>query len=243
MGAATMAYNFEPGRQLGNKYVVLGLLGDGYEGEVYRVREVSTGIDRAAKFFFPNRDPKGKGALRYAHKLHKLRRCPIIIQYHHQDWTQVRKQKVSFMVSEFVEGELLSVFINKCRGKRLPLLESLHILYALTSGVAQMHSVREYHGDIHTDNIMVRRTGIHFDVKLIDFFDLGRYTRARAFDDVCDLVLVLHEMVGGRKHYAKQPQVVKRICCGLKRSLIAKRFRTASELQKHLDTFDWDTGD
>ena len=143
------------------------------------------------------------------------------------------------MVSEFVEGDLLSVFINECRGKRLPLLEALHILYGLTAGVAQMHSVREYHGDIHTDNVMVRRTGIHFDVKLIDFFDLGRYTRARAFDDVCDLVQVFHEMMGGRKHYAIHPQVVKRICCGLKRTLIAKRFPTAGDLQRYLDTFDW----
>ena len=235
-----MAYNFQPGRQLGSKYVVLGLLGEGYEGEVYRIREISTGIERAAKFFFPNRDPKGKGAQRYAKKLHKLRHCPIIIQYHHHDWTKFRKRRVPFLVSEYVEGELLDGFVKRHPGKRLPLLDALHILYAITSGVAQMHSLREYHGDLHTDNVMVRRRGIHFDVKVIDFFDYGRYTREHRFDDVCDMVRIFYDMLGGQKSYAKQPPVVKRICCGLKRSLIAKRFPTARHLQKHLDTFDWD---
>jgi tRNA A-37 threonylcarbamoyl transferase component Bud32 len=234
------AYSFEPGRQLGNKYVVLGLLGEGYEGVVYRIREISTGIDRAAKFFFPNRDPKGKGVLRYARKLHTLRRCPVIIQYHHHDWTRVRKQKITFLVSEYVEGELLSTFVSRHRGKRLPLLDALHILYAISSGVAQMHALREYHGDLHTDNIMVRRRGIHFDVKVIDFFDLGPYSRDKALDDVCDLVRILYDMLGGQKQYANQPPAVKRICSGLKRGLIAKRFPTVGNLLKYLDTFDWD---
>jgi len=240
MAERIVSYNFEPGRTLGNKYVVLGLLGEGYEGVVYRIRETSTGIDRAAKFFFPNRDPEGKGALRYAQKLHRLRHCPIIIQYHHQDWTRVRKEKVPFLVSEYVEGELLSEFVTRHPGKRLPLLDALHILYAIASGVAQMHGLREYHGDLHMDNIIVRRRGIHFDVKVIDFFDLGPYSREKAVDDVCDLVRILYDMLGGQKQYAKQPAVVKRICCGLKRGLIVKRFPTVTDLLKHLDTFDWE---
>ena len=240
MGKAITSYNFHHGRQLGGKYIVLGLLGEGYEGEVYRIREVSTGIERAAKFFFPHRDPQGKGILRYAQKLHKLRHCSVIIQYHHQDWTRVRKQRIPFLVSEYVEGPLLSDFIGSHRGKRLPLLEAFHILYAITAGVAQIHAFREYHGDIHTDNIIVRRRGIHFDVKVIDFFDLGRYTREKVFDDVYDMVRVFHEMIGGMKYYAKQPPVVKRICRGLKRTLIAQRFRTADDLRRYLDTFTWD---
>lgn len=237
------SYSFKAGRTLGNKYLVLGLLGEGYEGEVYRVREMSTGIERAAKFFFPDRDPKGLGARRYARKLHKLRHCPVIIQYHHQDWTTVRKQKVPFLVSEYVDGELLSEFVSRHRGKRLPLLDALHILHAISGGIAQMHALREYHGDLHTDNIIVRRRGIHFDVKLMDFFDLGRYTREKVFDDVCDLIRVFYDMLGGRMYYAKQPPAAKRICCGLKRSLIAKRFRTGGDLRTYLDTFEWDEVD
>jgi len=243
MGRGSDSYNLQQGRQLGNKYVIIGMLGEGYEGEVYRIRELTTGIDRAAKFFFPERNPKGKGALRYAKKHHKLRRCPVIVQYHHQDWTTIRKQKVSFLVSEYFEGELLSNFVNRHRGRRLPLLDALHILHAISSGIAQIHGLHEYHGDLHTDNIIVRRRGIHFDVKVIDLFDHGRYTRGRVFDDVCDLVRLLYDMLGGQKHYSRQPAVVKQICCGLKRSLIAKRFPTAGDLQKYLETFTWDTVD
>jgi hypothetical protein len=36
---------------LAGKYVVEGLLGSGWEGEVYRVTERSTGIKRAMKLF------------------------------------------------------------------------------------------------------------------------------------------------------------------------------------------------
>src|SRR6266403_1242084 len=77
-----------------------------------------------------------------------------------------------------------------------------------------------YHGDIHDDNIMIRRQGITFDVKLLDFFDLGRPTRSRIHKDVLNLIQVFHTIVGGRDQYAKQPSVVKDVIRGLKDSLI-----------------------
>ena len=45
-------FDFEPGEVFADKYEVLSLLGSGWEGEVYRVREMSTGVERAAKFFY-----------------------------------------------------------------------------------------------------------------------------------------------------------------------------------------------
>jgi putative component of toxin-antitoxin plasmid stabilization module len=56
---------------------------------------------------------------------------------------------------------------------------------------------------------------------------------------VVDLVRILYDAVGGRKHYKRQPQVIKFICCGLKRSLILKKFRTAGQLREHLETLTW----
>ena len=49
------SFDFQPGRSLAKKYEVLSKLGQGWEGEVYLLRETSTGIERAAKFFFPQR--------------------------------------------------------------------------------------------------------------------------------------------------------------------------------------------
>ena len=67
---------------------------------------------------------------------------------------------------------------------------------------------------------MIRRMGIGFDVKLLDFFDLGKPTRSKIHKDVLNLVQVFHTLVGGRRHYANQPQVVKDVIRGLKDSLI-----------------------
>ena len=52
-------------------------------------------------------------------------------------------------------------------------------------------------------------------------------------------VEIFYEAVGGRRLYARQPSEVKAICCGLKRSLILKKFRTAGQLRQYLETMEW----
>lgn len=229
-------FNFQPGRRVG-RYVIEHTLGSGYEGEVYAIEERATGIKRAAKFYYPQRDPHGTAAIAYARKLDALRHCPILLQYLHQEIVVVSKQKVTVVVSELVEGVKLSEFLSRERG--LSTFESLHVLYALTRGIAPIHARGEYHGDIHDDNIMIRRRGIGFDLKLIDFFDLGKPNRSKIQKDVLNLVMVFHTIVGGRDGYADQPKVVKDIIRGLKDSLILARFKTAGDIQRHLETLEW----
>jgi tRNA A-37 threonylcarbamoyl transferase component Bud32 len=232
----TQPFHFEPGRRAG-RYVIQRSLGSGYEGEVYVVEERGTGIQRAAKFYYPQRDPHGKAAIAYARKLDALRHCPILLQYLHQEVVNVRRQKVTVVVSELVEGQKLSEFLQT--QTRLSTFESLHVLYVLARGIAPIHARGEYHGDIHDDNIMIRRRGISFDVKLLDFFDLGKPTRAKIHKDVLNLIMVFHDIVGGRDSYADQPRVVKDIIRGLKDTLILERFQSAGDLQKHLETLNW----
>ena len=113
------AYNFRPGRRLAGKYEVVRQLGIGWEGEVYHIRELATGIDRAAKFYYPRRNPRGKLAVRYARKLNKLRHCSIITQYLHQDSITHRGQRISFLVSEYFDGQMLTKFLQAESGNRL----------------------------------------------------------------------------------------------------------------------------
>jgi hypothetical protein len=68
------AFNFQPGRVIAKKYVIERLLGAGWEAEVYLIRELSTGIEHTAKFFFPQRNIKDKSLKFYARKLHALRK-------------------------------------------------------------------------------------------------------------------------------------------------------------------------
>ncbi len=234
------AFDFRPGRILARKYEVVSRAGAGWEGEVYILRELATGIERAGKFFFPRRNPHNRAAAFYARKLHKLRHCPIVIQYHTQETIPYRGVPINFLVSDYVEGELLSEFLRRQRNHRLRVFEGLHLLHALAAGVECIHNLREYHGDLHSENIIVRRYGIGFDLKLLDMFHWGTPRPENIHDDVCDLVRIFYDAIGGRRCYAGHPPVVKGIIRGLKRSLILKRFRNAGQLRGYLETMTWD---
>lgn len=233
------SFDLKPGRVIGGKYVVDGLLGGGWEGEVYRVTETRTGAKRAAKLFFPHRNEKDRAVTFYAKKLERLRNCPIVIHYHHSETIRVKGQPITCLISEYVEGILLANLIALQRGKRMTAFKALHVTYALAKGLEDIHRAREYHGDLHEGNVIVNRQGIFFEVKLVDFYHWGAFTAVHRREDVVNLIRILYEAVGGRKHYANQPPVIKQICRGMRTDLIEKHFPTARHLREHLETFDW----
>jgi tRNA A-37 threonylcarbamoyl transferase component Bud32 len=235
------SFRLAEGRILADKYEVLAFLGQGWEGEVYLIRETLTGIERAAKLFFPERNPRNRTAKIYARKLHKLRHCDILIHYMTQDVITIRQLPITMLISEYVEGALLSDMLKQRHGGRFSPFEALHLLHALASGMADIHLAREYHGDLHTDNIIVRRYGIGFEVKLIDLFYRGAPKRENIHDDVCDLIRVFYDILGGRRYYARHAREIKSICCGLKRTLILKKYRTAGQLRDYLESMDWES--
>lgn len=233
------SFDFYPGRVLAGKYEVIMQLGGGWEGEVYLIREMATGIERTAKFFFPQRNVRDKAVKYYAKKLHKLRHCPIVIQYITQDKITHSRVPITFLISEFVEGELLSQFLDRQPGKRIMPFQALHLLHALASGMESIHRIHEYHGDLHTDNIILQRYGLGFDMKLIDIFQWSAPRSENIRDDVLNMIRIFYDALGGQKHYAKQPEEVKAICCGLKSSLIFKKFRTARHIREYIETMEW----
>ena len=234
------SFDFKPGTLLVGKYRVMQHLGGGWEGEVFRIREVLTGVDRAAKFFYPHRNVNDRAVKFYAKKLHKLRNCPVVIQYVTQERLVVQGHTVTFLVSEYAEGQVLKEFIADQPNKRLTPFEALHLLQALARGMAQVHLLRESHGDLHAGNVMVRRHGLNFDVKVIDFFQWDGAKPEQLQDDVRGLVEILHASVGGARYYSRQPLVIKSIVRGLKSSLIRKNFRTAIHLRDHLEDLVWE---
>lgn len=234
------AFDFPEGRVLARKYQVVSKLGQGWEGEVYLIREQVTGIERAAKFFFPQRNVGDKAINFYARKLHKLRACPALIQYHTLEKIQHKGIDVSFLISDFVEGEMLREFIKDQPGNRLDVFQGLHLLHALSTAIAGIHRLYDYHGDLHSGNIMVRRVGLGFQVKLLDFFHWGSPNNTHIRDDVVDVIRIFYDAIGGKARYAKHPQEIKGIILGLKKSLILKKFRTIGDLIAHLEGLSWD---
>jgi serine/threonine protein kinase len=233
-------YDLKDGRVLGRHYRVLEYLGAGWEGEVYKVEERKTGIVRAAKLFYRRKANGDSPHIHYAKKLNKLRSCPIIIQYHFHDIIYLDGKKVDFLVSDFVDGEVLSSYIEKQRGKRLSPFEALHLLHALAQGIEHIHYLGEYHGDIHSDNIMVQKKGLGFRVHLIDLLHLGRPTKEKIQTDVYDLINILYEMLGGAVGYRRCGKNIKQIIMGRKHHLIDQRFNTAGQLRLFLESLSWE---
>lgn len=234
-------FDLQPGRLIGGKYVVETRLGAGWEGEVYKVVERTTGAIRAVKIFFPRRNERGVRLRRYAQKLERLHRCAIVIQYHHSEALKIGKQQLECLVSEFVEGELLGDFIHRQPGHRLDTFRAMHVLHTLVSGLAQVHGEGEYHGDLHAANVLVSPRGISHVVKILDFFHWGGSTPANRRGDIVDVIHLLFQILGGRRRYAIQPPEVKAICKGLRRDLILRTFPTMLDLKHHLETFEWST--
>src|SRR5690606_3458394 len=106
--------------------------------------------------------------------------------------------------------------------------------------VEDIHRHKDYHGDLHPGNVIVRRRGLNFHVKLLDFFHWGSPKPENLKDDIVDVIRMFYDMLGGQERYSRHPQVIKDICCGLKRSLILKKFKTIAHLRLHLENLNWD---
>lgn len=235
------SFELGPGRKIGRRYVVEQLLGAGVEGEVYQIRELDTGIRRAAKLYFPHRNPRHRSSIRHAQKLNVLRHCPIVLQYHHSEQMQIRRQNVICLISELCDGVPLEKWVRKHRGGRLDPFRALNVMYHLVRGIEAIHALGQYHADVHSENILIQPRGVQFNIRLVDFYDWGRPARFKQHQDICDTIQVFYECLGGREHYAKQPPEVRHICAGMKRTLILQRFATMTALRQHLEAFDWQT--
>lgn len=230
------SFDLPAGRIIASKYEVVRQLGQGWEGEVYQICERSTGIERAAKLFYPQRNPHNKVVRFYARKLHKLRQCSMVIQYHNEEILTFKGHKITALVSEFVDGQLLEQFVNSQPGKRLSPYMALHLLHALAKGLDEIHQLGDYHGDLHTENVIVQRYGLDFELRLLDMYNWGAPRPANVLDDTVDLIRIFYDVQGGARHYKNHPQWVKAICCGLKRSLIAKKYRSAGQLRSYIES-------
>ena len=167
-------FDFQPGCILAGKYEVLACLGRGWESEVYKIRELNTRIERAAKIFFPHRNPNNRSAVVYAKKLHKLRSCPLLVQYHTFEKIPYNGTPLTAFISEYVEGELLADYLARLPGRRLTVFKGIHLLHGLAAGIESIHALGEYHGDLHAENVMVQRLGLTFELRLLDLFNRGR---------------------------------------------------------------------
>ncbi|MCA9002168.1 MAG: protein kinase, partial [Planctomycetes bacterium] len=236
-GPKLKTFELPRGRSIGKSYKVESKLGGGSEGEVYQICDQTTGISRAAKIYFPHRDPKQRLTAQHARKLNQLRDCQLVLQFLHTQEVRIGQYRTMAMISELCEGEPLQRWIDQHRASRVRDYVALTVLHSLAKGLEQIHAAGQYHSDVHTENILIQSSGIHFQLKLIDFYEWGKPSRPKMQQDILGAARVLYDMLGGRAYYNKALPESKHIVAGLRSATILKRFPTASALRHYLETY------
>lgn len=104
---------------------------------------------------------------------------------------------------------------------------AIHFLYSLVKDIEEFHRLGECHADIHSENILIERVCLSFQLRLLGSFHWVDTTRRdEQKDDIVNVAEVFYEMIGGHEHYHKQTKFIKDICCGVKNLLFKRNLKT-----------------
>jgi serine/threonine protein kinase len=151
---------FEIGQTIGD-YQILGILGRGGMGAVYRVRNTLTDREEAMKVVLPGAADQGEIADRFLREI----RIQASLQHPHIAGirTAFRSGESVLMIMELIEGVSLEA---KLREGSLPLGAAFRITDDILSALSHAHSRGIVHRDIKPSNIIVTPRGAP---KLTDF--------------------------------------------------------------------------
>ena len=142
-------------------YEILGELGAGGMGRVYRVRNVLTDRVEAMKVLLPNLQGHEEVAARF------LREIKVLAALNHPNIAALRTaltiENQLVMVMEYVEGESLS---SRLSAGAIPVGDALNYLDQVLDALSYAHKSHVIHRDIKPANMMLTRQGV---VKLMDF--------------------------------------------------------------------------
>jgi serine/threonine-protein kinase len=153
---------FLPGTLLGGRYRIIGLLGRGGMGEVYRATDLALGQSVALKFL-PEEAAHDQRLLERFHGEVRIAR-----QVSHPNVCRVydigQAEGMPFISMEYVDGEDLASLL--LRIGRLPAGKALETARKLCAGLAAAHDRGIVHRDLKPQNIMMNKRG---DVVIMDF--------------------------------------------------------------------------
>jgi len=151
---------FEIGRRIGD-YEILGLLGTGGMGQVYRVRNTISNRVEAMKVLLPDSAAEPQLADRFLSEIRTL------AAFDHPNIAQLRTafqaDNQLLMVMELVEGQNLE---ERNQNGNFPLNESLGHVEQVLDALSYAHSRGIIHRDVKPANIMITPAGT---AKLLDF--------------------------------------------------------------------------
>jgi serine/threonine-protein kinase len=208
---------FVPGTLLGGRYRIIGLLGRGGMGEVYRATDMMLGQSVALKFLpaeassNPRLLERFHGEVRVARQVSHPNVCRVY------DIGEI--EGMPFISMEYVDGEDLASLL--LRIGRLPSDKALETARKLCAGLAAAHDRGVIHRDLKPQNIMMNKRGetVIMDFGLAAIADQLSGAEVRngtpaymapeqlkgsevtAKSDIYSLGLVLYELFTGKKPF------------------------------------------
>src|SRR5437773_574407 len=206
---------FIPGTMLAERYRIVGLLGRGGMGEVYRADDLKLSQPVALKFRPEHMLSDGAALARF----HREVRIARQVSHHNvcrvYDIGEIDGRH--FLSMEFIKGEELSSLLRRIG--RLPSDKATEIARQLCAGLAAAHNRGVLHRDLKPANVMIDENG---NVRLTDFGIAGLVEESRSDEfragtpaymspeqlagteltiksDIYSLGLVLYEIFTGKK--------------------------------------------
>ena len=152
--------SLSPGTRFG-RYEILGPLGAGGMGEVYRAHDSRLGRDLAIKILSRKLSASAQDLARFEREA-----CSASALNHPNIVTIFELGQVdstSYIAMELVEGDLLRGML---RAGPIPLQKAIPIAAQIADGLAKAHEAGVVHRDLKPENLMVSRDGF---VKILDF--------------------------------------------------------------------------
>jgi serine/threonine protein kinase/tetratricopeptide (TPR) repeat protein len=162
-----------PGERLGGsdgrRFEVLGELGGGAMGQVFRARDAELEREVALKFLLPREGQADHGLMeplrREARAVAQLDHDNIVRIFDVAEWSgKPWEPRIPFLIMECLEGESLAALLR--REPRLGVRRALEIMSAVASGLAHAHDRHIVHRDLKPSNVFLSARGT---VKLLDF--------------------------------------------------------------------------
>lgn len=218
---------FIPGKVLGDRYRIVGLLGRGGMGEVYRADDLKLKQSVALKFLPERLSNDGPSLARFYQEVSVARQISHAHVCRVYDVGEFEGQH--FISMEFIRGEELGSLLKRIG--RLPQDKAVEVARQLASGLSAVHEKGVLHRDLKPANIMVDERG---DVRVTDFgiAALAEDVRGREAmagtpaymspeqleggtltvrSDIFSLGVVLYEVFTGKKAYeaASLPELLR----------------------------------
>jgi serine/threonine-protein kinase len=156
------ALRFVPGRVVGGRYRVIGLLGRGGMGEVYRADDLRLGEPVALKFLPEDLSQDGAALARFHREVKVARNVahPNVCRVY--DIGEVAGQP--YLSMEYIDGEDLATLLRRIG--RLAPDKALQLGRQLCAGLAAAHEQGVLHRDLKPANVMIDGRG---RAKITDF--------------------------------------------------------------------------